>query len=104
MVTVTRMPAYHGPGDRRVVLTPSEQPPILDLQWQDGPAREHGHNGCQVREVLGFCLERLEQLNTPPYQCAENDLAIDHVRHAVRLLEVRERARSARGVEGTAVP
>jgi len=71
------------------------------IVFQDGPIVEHGVNGTQNEEVLEAIIDRLQELNKPPYACRENSLAITHLQEGLFWLRERTRARSARGVEGT---
>lgn len=71
------------------------------LDFQDGAVLDHGVNGVTNEEVLQALIERLEALNTQPYQCTENELAIRHLHQALKALELRTANRRARGVEGT---
>lgn len=82
-----------------------EAPPILvdaesvTFRGQRGPVAEEGINGCQIDDILVFCLGTLQTFNKK-FACRENSLAITKLQEALMWLEERTRNREARGVEG----
>jgi hypothetical protein len=75
-----------------------------ELTFQDGPIPERGVNGTTNEAVLQALIDRLRALNTPPYACRENSLAITHLEEALHWLWTRTLNRQQRHVEGTAEP
>ena len=72
--------------------------------FQDGPISEHGVNGTTNEAILEEVLiPRIESLNAV-MPCAENEIALGHLHHALTALQERTKAREARGVEGTSTP
>lgn len=73
----------------------------FDLRFQDGPIAEAGVNGITHEVLLAIVQDRLECFQAGPYACHENAAALAAVKEAQRCLQMRTRARMARGVEGT---
>lgn len=78
--------------------------PFFIIQWQDGPIKEVGVNGCQATEILKEVKKYLDEVNVPPYENSETSLAVSCIVMAIRWLEKRTAERELRGVEGTARP
>jgi hypothetical protein len=76
------------------------QPQYIDITFQNGPIGEVGINGCQVEDVIAVIIDRLRELNVPPYNTRETSLAITALEEADNWLERRTRDRIRRGVEG----
>lgn len=72
------------------------------LHFQQGPVPQYGANGTTNEAVLSILIHRTEHLNAQ-FQCAENEVALEHMRAALRSFEARTAARLARGVEGKEV-
>lgn len=66
---------------------------------QRGPVAEVGVNGCQVDDILTFCLGTLQTFNKK-FPCRENSIAITKLQEALMWLGERRRDRADRGVEG----
>lgn len=71
------------------------------VQWKGGP---DDHYNAEPEDVLEAVLQRLRFFQRGPAMCLENETAIDHVRTAIRALEMRTERREATGVEGTFAP
>ena len=73
--------------------------------WQDGPLAVDGvrqePKGAFVEDVIAAAVGRLEHYQAGRFRCRENALAITKLQEALDWLDVRTRAREARGVEGT---
>jgi hypothetical protein len=69
--------------------------------FQNGPIAEAGVNGVTHEALLAIVADRLRCFQAGPYACTENGLALIHVEEALAVLQLRTRARVARGVEGT---
>lgn len=78
--------------------------PFTGFRWQVGPIGEVGRNGMQVEDVIQVAIDRLRELNVPPFNTRENSLAITDLESAQNWLYRRTREREERGVEGTSTP
>lgn len=82
---------------------PSPYPPLpltyLQIQFQNGPVKEHGVNGVQLTDVLRICLARYKMLNKS-FPCRENSLVITKLQEAIMWDEERTAKRTTQGVEG----
>jgi hypothetical protein len=76
----------------------------ISIQFQDGPIREVGVNGCQIDDVIDLLVARLNSFQDGPFRCRENALAITKLEEARMWLAERTRKRVAQGVEGVNVP
>lgn len=84
-----------------VVIKPED---YINIQYQDGPIKENGVNGCQIDDVIAFAHATLVKLNSKDdgkYSCLENEAAILALGSAAASLRARTANREARGVEGT---
>lgn len=71
------------------------------IQFQNGPVKEHGVNGCQIEDIIeNVLLPRLNALNER-FKCRENALAITKLEETLLWLNRRTQNRIAKGVEGT---
>lgn len=77
--------------------------PYISLQFQDGPVRENGVNGCQASDVLDLLATYLQECQQR-LPCRETALAITHIETARLWLDERTRRRVAKQVEGTEQP
>ena len=77
----------------------------LTISWQNGPlgrgAERREPNGAFVETVIEAAISRLSAYQRSPFNCAENEEAIEHLLDAKAALERRTASREARGVEGT---
>ncbi len=71
----------------------------FDINFQNGPVKEHGVNGITNEALLAIILHRLRVLNQT-YPCRENSLAITNIEQGLMWLERRTQDRQKRGVEG----
>ena len=71
------------------------------IPFQNGPIKEPGVNGLTHEALLAILIDRLEHFQAGQYACVENANALEHLRAALEQLNIRTRARIARGVEGT---
>lgn len=71
-----------------------------DIKFQQGPPAE-GINGISNEALLAVLEDRLRGFHEGPFACDENYLALQNVRNAMAILQLRTRQRMARGVEGT---
>lgn len=78
-----------------------EMSPSIDthIQFQHGPIKEAGVNGITSEALLVVLLDRTLTLDER-FPCAENKLAIEHLRQALQAFNDRTKDRQSRGVEG----
>lgn len=74
---------------------------LVEVNFQNGPIREHGVNGLTQEALIAICIDRLRSFQMGPFACEDNGHALDHLQDALHYLQKRTRARIARGVEGT---
>jgi len=72
---------------------------MISFRIQNGPVKQNGVNGCQVDTLIHAAHEIIMGLNKN-FPCAENNLAIAHLRNALLELNNRKLDRTKRGVEG----
>ena len=75
--------------------------PLGEVLTELGPIKEAGVNGLTGEALLAILIDRLRSFQAGPYACQQNATALWHLREALDMLQVRTRARIARGVEGT---
>jgi len=77
----------------------------IAIDWQNGPlgrgADRKEPNGAFVETVISVARERLEFYQSSPFNCSENQRAIEFLSQALEVLEQRTASREARDVEGT---
>ncbi len=71
------------------------------VSFQNGPIKENSVNGCQQEDLLAIVEHRLECFQEGDFACIENQIALDHVKSAIGILNQRTKSRVKRGVEGT---
>jgi len=71
------------------------------IQFQKGPIKESGVNGCQIEDLLAICIHRLEGFADGGWVEKENALAIKCIQDGLAWLDLRTKDRKKRGVEGT---
>lgn len=72
------------------------------VQFQQGPVPANGVNGVTNETLLAILIDRTTKLNEQ-FACPENEVAIEHMKAALRSLEDRTNKRLQRGVEGKEV-
>jgi len=71
------------------------------VQFQNGPVKEFGVNGCHNEDLLAIVVDRLRDFQAGDFSCRENMLAIEKIQEALHWLNHRTSGRISRGVEGT---
>ena len=71
------------------------------IDFQCGPIKEQGINGCMNEDLLVMILERLNAFQESEFRCRENAIAITKIEEALLWLRKRTIGRENRGVEGT---
>lgn len=74
---------------------------LCKVDFQEGPIKECGINGCCNEDLICMVVRRLEGFQNSPFNCRENALAITKLEEALMWLRKRTMDREARGVEGT---
>lgn len=82
----------------------SKHDPVIWIQFQVGPIKEVGVNGCAIEDVIDVLIRRLEGFQKGPFACAENQQALKHLTYAKEDLLIRTAKREGQGVEGTNAP
>ena len=73
---------------------------VTTVEFQEGPVKEAGVNGCQNEDLLRIVIDRLEGFQAGEFECLENAGALRNLRDALECLESRTKNREMRGVEG----
>lgn len=71
------------------------------VEFQKGPIKENGVNGCHQEDLIAICIDRLRHFQDGSYPCRENALALTHLEDALHWLNHRTSDRIRRDVEGT---
>ena len=74
-------------------------PPMLDINFQEGPVPDKGVNGLTNEALLSILIHRTEILDSN-FSCDENKVALAAMRCALVHFEVRTARSMVRGVEG----
>jgi len=72
-----------------------------DIDFQNGPIKEHGVNGIPDEALYAILIDRLQGFQKGQYSCRENAIALTHLETALMWAQKRTHEREARGVEGT---
>lgn len=70
------------------------------VNFQKGPVKEAGVNGCQNEDLLLILIDRLEHFQRGEFACIENKIALEAAREALDALNSRTKDREKRNVEG----
>ena len=71
------------------------------INFQKGPIKEKGVNGCHQEDLIAICVDRLQHFQAGQFKCRENAIALTHLEDALHWLRHRTNDREKRGVEGT---
>jgi len=71
------------------------------VNFQKGPVKEVGLNGCFQEDLIAICIDRLRSFQAGEFACRENALALTKLEEALHWLNHRTADRVARGVEGS---
>ena len=74
---------------------------LANVEFQNGPVKEEGINGCHNEDLIAIVIDRLEGFQSGQFKCEENGEALLHLQAALAALNSRTAKRKARGVEGT---
>ena len=99
--------AFNANHEYIVVAVPAEgeeiglDNPYAKVNFQKGPIKENGVNGCHNEDLIAIVIDRLQCLNQGDFACRENSIAITKLEEALLWLNKRTQDRIARNVEGT---
>ena len=75
------------------------------IAWQNGPLgrgeKRIEPNGSFVEDIIDAARDRLQFYQNSKFECKENEVAIEHLKLALSILDTRTKSREKRGVEGT---
>ncbi len=71
------------------------------IQFQNGPVKEFGINGCYHEDLLAIVIDRLERFQSGEWRCRENALALTKLEEAMHWLNHRTSKRISTDIEGT---
>lgn len=95
-------PSFGGARHSYLLTGLGEDPPVYGtVEFQRGPVKEEGVNGCHHEDLLIIVLDRLNAFQSGDYRCRENALAITKIEEAMHWLHHRTTLRKNRSVEGT---
>jgi hypothetical protein len=75
--------------------------PFAKVNFQNGPIKENGVNGCHQEDLIAIVIDRLQCFQKGEYACRENAVALTKLEEALMWLRKRTQDRVDRGVEGT---
>ena len=78
-------------------------PEFAVINFQNGPIKENGVNGCHQEDLLAIVIDRLQHFQAGEYKCRENAIALIMIEEALMWLRTRTQDRIDRGVEGTSI-
>jgi len=70
------------------------------IDFQNGPIKENGVNGCQNEDLLMVIIDRLECFQKGEFACEANHLTLTMCYETLKCMQKRTEDRKARGVEG----
>ena len=96
---------YDTPGDENMQKGGTSTGVGFVISWQHGArGKRDGElrpaTGAAVEDVLLACQARLDFLQSGPFPCDENRLALNAVSDAIKFLQLRRNSRAQKGVEG----
>ena len=71
------------------------------VQFQNGPVKERGINGCHNEDLIAIVIHRLQGFQSGEFACDANAAALIKLQGALRILCARTYEREKRGVGGT---
>lgn len=78
-------------------------PSLAIVNFQNGPIKENGVNGCHNEDLIAIVIDRLECFQAGEFACPENERAIIYLKESLGQLNFRTQNRIVRGVEGTSI-
>lgn len=74
---------------------------LAEIDFQEGPFKQVGANGCLEPDLLTMILDRLTAFQAGEFSCRENALVATKVQEALMWSEERRKDRVKRGVYST---
>jgi hypothetical protein len=74
---------------------------ITTVNFQKGPIKENGVNGCANEDLIAMVIARLNAFQDSPYKCRENAIALTKLEESLMWLRKRTLKRVTAGTEGT---
>lgn len=87
--------------ERIIPNMPNADVLLSEIDFQKGPIKENGVNGCQNEDLIAVVIDRLQGFQSGEFSCRENAIALTKLEEALLWLRKRTMDREARGVEGT---
>lgn len=87
--------------ERALPLMPNGDSVLTKIDFQNGPIKEFGVNGCHNEDLIAIVIDRLQHFQKGKFACYENNEALLKLEEALMWLRKRTMDREARGVEGT---
>ena len=100
-VVVMDEPGQGGACHEYIIKTVPSGVVVGNVNFQNGPVKEFGVNGCHQEDLIAIVIDRLQSFQAGEFSCRENALAITKLEEAMHWLNHRTNARIKRGVEGT---
>lgn len=79
----------------------SDDKELVSVDFQCGPIKESGVNGCCNEDLIAMVIERLNGFQNSEFKCRENAVAITKLEEGLMWLRKRTTDREIRNVEGT---
>jgi len=95
-----------GPGNacqEYAVVSIEDKKTLTKVNFQKGPIKETGINGCYNEDLIAMVIDRLEGFQTSKFKCKENAKALIYLKETLAWLYKRTQDRIERGVEGTSI-
>jgi len=104
-ILVNDEPGQGGANHHYVVVPTTRQvnlPAVIyaNVNFQNGPIKESGVNGCHQEDLLAIVIDRLKSFQAGPFACDANQIALWKCEEAIHWLNHRTKDRIKRGVEG----
>lgn len=93
--------SYNAPHKFKVISIEDENQVLGEVNFQEGPIKEHGINGIHNEDLIAMVICRLEHFNKTEFRCKENSMAITKLEESLLWLRKRTIGRENKGIEGT---
>ena len=93
--------SFNAPHHFEVRSNDDEDRLLTKVDFQEGPIKENGINGCTNEDLIIMAITRLQGFQNSEFNCRENEMAISKLEGALLWLRKRTIGRENRGVEGT---
>lgn len=72
--------------------------PYVEIRFQRGPREENGINGIWDAHLMEILIDRLEGFQAGPFAHDSNQVALDHIKAALKAIDDCDQERLGRGV------